>query len=133
MPIVEGPVRNCPQTQGSSLLALLCRPKRALPKVFATNIRLALRLDTLVFWIITSPNMHKVHHSRDARYTDTNFGNMTSLWDRAFGTFTSARIGTDIDYGLEGHDHRQTTLGLLAEPWQGRTDPNPNAGLRSRA
>ncbi len=86
------------------------------------NIRLPLWLDTALSLVITSPNMHKVHHSRDAQYTDTNYGNITSLWDRLFFTFTPARRGLDIDYGLEGFDEPadQTAWGLIALPWRER-------------
>ena len=86
------------------------------------NIKLPRALDTALALVITSPNMHKVHHSRDPRLTDTNYGNITSLWDRLFFTFTPARVGTDVDYGLDGYDERrdQSTLGLLAMPWRHR-------------
>jgi sterol desaturase/sphingolipid hydroxylase (fatty acid hydroxylase superfamily) len=64
--------------------------------------------------------MHKIHHSRDARYTDTNYGNIVSWWDRLFSTFTPARHGTSIAYGLDGHDDAasQTTMGLLGAPFR---------------
>jgi sterol desaturase/sphingolipid hydroxylase (fatty acid hydroxylase superfamily) len=86
------------------------------------NVRLPLWLDTTLALFISSPNMHKVHHSRDPRYTDTNFSNITSLWDRLFFTFTPASRGADIDYGLEGFDARpdQSTWGLLVSPWRRR-------------
>jgi len=84
------------------------------------NISLSRPLDAALALVIASPNMHKVHHSRDPRLTDTNYGNITSLWDRLFLTFTPARTGTDIDYGLEGLDARrdQSTWGLLVLPWR---------------
>jgi sterol desaturase/sphingolipid hydroxylase (fatty acid hydroxylase superfamily) len=68
--------------------------------------------------------MHKVHHSRDPELTDRNFGNVTSLWDRLFFTYTAAARGADIDYGLDGFDARwdQSTLGLLVSPWRRRDD-----------
>ena len=65
------------------------------------NIRLPLWLDSLLSLAITSPNLHKVHHSRDCRFTDTNYGNIFSLWDRLARTFTPARFGTAIAYGLD--------------------------------
>jgi sterol desaturase/sphingolipid hydroxylase (fatty acid hydroxylase superfamily) len=84
------------------------------------NLRLPVALDSALALVISSPNMHKVHHSRDPRLTDTNYGNITSLWDRLFFTFTPARIGTDIDYGLDGADARrdQSVWGLLMTPWR---------------
>jgi sterol desaturase/sphingolipid hydroxylase (fatty acid hydroxylase superfamily) len=85
------------------------------------NIRVPSWLDRLLSLVTTWPNMHKVHHSRDARYTDTNYGNIVSLWDRLFSTFTPARYGTSITYGLDGFGDpaTQTTAGLLAMPFRG--------------
>jgi sterol desaturase/sphingolipid hydroxylase (fatty acid hydroxylase superfamily) len=84
------------------------------------NIRLPLWLDRLLSLVFSWPNMHKVHHARDAQYTDTNYGNIVSLWDRLFFTFTPARHGTSIIYGLDGFDDpaTQTTAGLLAIPFR---------------
>jgi sterol desaturase/sphingolipid hydroxylase (fatty acid hydroxylase superfamily) len=92
------------------------------------NIRLPLWLDNLIALVSASPNMHKVHHSRTAEETDTNFGNVFSFWDRAFGTFTPAVRGTDIAYGLDGFDDRrtQTVKGLLSLPFRaGHPEPLP--------
>ena len=85
-----------------------------------SNIQVPLWLDHLLSLVSTWPNMHKVHHSRDARYTDTNYGNIVSLWDRLFFTFTPARYGTNIVYGLDGFDDpaTQTTAGLLVMPFR---------------
>jgi sterol desaturase/sphingolipid hydroxylase (fatty acid hydroxylase superfamily) len=96
------------------------------------NIALPLWLDTALSWVTASPNMHKVHHSRSLRYTDSNYGNILSLWDRVFLTFTPARIGTDIDYGLDGFDEpaKQTTLGLLALPTGDKTFGRATAQVR---
>ena len=84
------------------------------------NLKLPRMLDGALALVITSPNMHKVHHSRDPRLTDTNYGNITSLWDRLFFTFIPAHVGTEIDYGLDGADSRrdQSLFGLLAMPWR---------------
>jgi sterol desaturase/sphingolipid hydroxylase (fatty acid hydroxylase superfamily) len=91
------------------------------------NIKLPQWLDTAITFVFSSPNMHKVHHSRDAEFTDTNYTNIFSIWDRLFGTFTPARLGRDIDYGLPDCDepHHQTTLGLLALPFRGRARRTP--------
>jgi sterol desaturase/sphingolipid hydroxylase (fatty acid hydroxylase superfamily) len=85
-----------------------------------SNIRLPAWLDGPLSLVFTWPNTHKIHHSRDAQYTDTNYGNIVSWWDRLFSTFTPAKHGTNISYGLEGFDDRalQTTAGLLALPFR---------------
>lgn len=86
------------------------------------NIRLPLRLDGALSLVFTTPNYHKIHHSRDRRETDTNFGNILSIWDRLFWTLTPAERGRDVAYGLDGFDDPadQTAWGLLSMPFRTR-------------
>jgi sterol desaturase/sphingolipid hydroxylase (fatty acid hydroxylase superfamily) len=88
-----------------------------------SNVRMPLWLDGLFSLVFSWPSMHKVHHSRDVRYTDTNYGNIVSLWDRLFLTFTPSKHGTNIAYGLDGFDDpaTQTTAALLALPFRHAT------------
>lgn len=37
--------------------------------------------------ILNSPSHHRVHHGRQAKYIDRNFGGVLIVWDRLFGTF----------------------------------------------
>ena len=50
------------------------------------NIQISDRLDKILSYVIVSPNMHKVHHHYVMPYTDSNYGNIFSFWDRLFGT-----------------------------------------------
>jgi sterol desaturase/sphingolipid hydroxylase (fatty acid hydroxylase superfamily) len=52
------------------------------------NIALPRWLDNALSYIFVSPDMHHVHHHNVLPYTDTNFGNIFSVWDRLFGTFS---------------------------------------------
>jgi sterol desaturase/sphingolipid hydroxylase (fatty acid hydroxylase superfamily) len=85
-----------------------------------SNVRAPHWLDSALSLITTWPYMHKVHHSRAPEKTDTNYGNLFSLWDRLFGTFTPSREGTSVVYGLDGFDDPtlQTTKELLALPFR---------------
>ena len=84
------------------------------------NIRVPRRLDGWLSLVITTPNYHKIHHSRVAEETDSNYGNIFSIWDRLFRTATPSYRGVDVAYGLDGLDDRrsQTTWGLLALPFR---------------
>ena len=64
------------------------------------NIRLPIGLDKAISLIFISPNTHKFHHHYEMPWTDTNYGNIFSLWDRAFGTFIY-HDPYDIIYGLD--------------------------------
>jgi sterol desaturase/sphingolipid hydroxylase (fatty acid hydroxylase superfamily) len=90
-----------------------------------SNIGLPVWLDSVLSWVIASPNMHKVHHSRSQQFTDTNYGNILSLWDRLFGTFIPSRLGTAIHYGLDGFDEPagQSIGGLLVRPFRKNAPP----------
>ncbi|HYC57603.1 MAG TPA: sterol desaturase family protein [Candidatus Binatia bacterium] len=83
------------------------------------NIRLPLWLDQAMALVSVSPNYHKVHHSRHVAETDSNYGNILSVFDRLFATYTPAARGLHIEYGLAGHDGAaiQTTRGLLSLPF----------------
>jgi sterol desaturase/sphingolipid hydroxylase (fatty acid hydroxylase superfamily) len=85
-----------------------------------SNLRAPLWLDRALSLITTWPHMHKLHHSRVAAQTDTNYGNLFSLWDRVLGTYTPSRYGMNVSYGLDGLDDAatQTTTGLLALPFR---------------
>ncbi|WP_165390339.1 sterol desaturase family protein [Thalassococcus sp. S3] len=37
--------------------------------------------------ILNTPSNHRVHHGADDKYLDRNYGGITILWDRLFGTF----------------------------------------------
>lgn len=84
------------------------------------NVRVPIWLDDVLSLVVTWPTLHKVHHSRDARETDTNYGNILSIWDRLFFTFTSVRRGRDVVYGLDGFDDARdhSAAGLLAMPYR---------------
>lgn len=64
------------------------------------NIALPQKLDSFLSYFIVSPNMHKVHHHYKLPYTDSNYGNIFSVWDRLFGTFMYLKK-EDIVYGID--------------------------------
>jgi sterol desaturase/sphingolipid hydroxylase (fatty acid hydroxylase superfamily) len=82
------------------------------------NVRVPRRLDRMLRWLFVTPHMHKWHHSREVSETDTNYGNLLSLWDRMFGTFTEGLRLEDLRYGLDGLEgpRAQSLRGLLRMP-----------------
>lgn len=50
------------------------------------NIHVPYWIDKPMSYIFITPNMHKFHHHFERPWTDTNFGNIFSFWDRIFGT-----------------------------------------------
>lgn len=69
------------------------------------NIRLPAFIDKALVLVFITPNLHKFHHHFERPWTDSNFGNIFSIWDRIFGTFVytdplNIRYGVDV---LEDH------------------------------
>ena len=52
------------------------------------NFYMPKTLDKILSLVFVTPNMHKCHHHFEMPWTDTNFGNIFSFWDRIFGTLT---------------------------------------------
>lgn len=55
--------------------------------IIHSNFRLPDKVDKYLSLVILTPNMHHVHHHNKQPYTDSNFGDLFSIWDRMFGTF----------------------------------------------
>ncbi len=87
------------------------------------NIKLPPAVDQALSWVIVSPDMHKVHHSRYQPETDSNYANIFSIWDRICGTYVMVPDTTKLRYGLDEYqDSRYHDIGpLLKVPWQ-KTD-----------
>lgn len=85
------------------------------------NIRMPQRLDQVLSWIFVTPNMHKIHHHYTQPYTDTNYGNIFSFWDRIFGTFQKIKNPLEIRFGIDTHlkpEENEQLGNLLKIPFQ---------------
>lgn len=83
------------------------------------NIGLWHPIERTLSYVFVTPNLHKTHHSRKQPETDSNYGNIFSIHDRLFRTFTPLKPTKSVTYGLNGYDSRelQTTGGLLRLPF----------------
>ena len=64
------------------------------------NILLPRWIERPLSLIFVTPNMHKVQHHQYLPFTDSNYGNILSIWDRLFGTLMQREI-TEIEYGVD--------------------------------
>lgn len=62
-------------------------------------------------WILNTPSHHRVHHGRNPRYLDRNYGGVLIIFDRMFGTFQEE--DEEVYYGLV---HTSQTFSL----WSGQ-------------
>jgi sterol desaturase/sphingolipid hydroxylase (fatty acid hydroxylase superfamily) len=90
------------------------------------NIRLWPPLDRAISVLWVTPNVHKIHHSREASETNSNYGNVLTIYDRLFGTFTSSERAASVVYGLDQADPTQIGSfgGLLTMPFAQEVQPS---------
>lgn len=84
------------------------------------NICLPRKLDVLLSYVIVTPDMHKIHHHYQLPYTDSNYGNIFSIWDHIFRTY-SYMDRSKVIYGIDTHPNPEenNALGnLLKIPFQ---------------
>ncbi len=54
--------------------------------------------------IFNTPQLHELHHARNAPYADKNFGATFIVWDRMFGTYVAPDAAITPDLGIaEGY------------------------------
>lgn len=95
------------------------------------NFRIPRAVDKALSWIIVTPDMHKAHHHFQQPLTDTNYGNIFSIWDRIFGTFAyvpdPGKLVYGVDTHMEEHEHNnvRNLLAIPFQPYRRRPDPPP--------
>ena len=97
------------------------------------NIKLPKKVDDVISWVIVSPDMHKVHHHFVLPYTDSNYGNIFSIWDRMFGTFMKLDRNSVV-YGVDTFPDRKengSVWGLLKQPFHKYRKPT-RGGLNAQ-
>ena len=85
------------------------------------NISMPGWLDNALVLVFCTPNMHRVHHHYRQPYSDSNYGNIFSMWDRLFGSYRKVD-NKKLVYGVDTYmDHNETTdvVNLLKVPFAG--------------
>ncbi len=98
------------------------------------NIAMPKRLDRVLSWLIVTPDMHHIHHHFVQPYTDSNYGNIFSIWDRLFGTF-SVLEREQLVYGVDTYPDPAESgkiVPLLKIPFMEYRDP-PGSKFSNRS
>lgn len=65
------------------------------------NVNLPRRVERWVRWLVVTPAMHRIHHSRLRIDADSNFGFNFTWWDRVFGTHRDEAVaGEELRFGV---------------------------------
>ena len=51
-------------------------------------------------YVFTTPSHHRVHHGRNPKYLDKNFGMFLIVWDKLFGTFEPEDPNEAVEFGI---------------------------------
>lgn len=84
------------------------------------NIKLPKSIDKAISYVLVSPDMHKVHHHYVLPYTDSNYGNIFSIWDRLLGTYMEIDR-EKLVYGVDvfpDEEKNSNIIELLKQPFQ---------------
>ena len=67
-----------------------------------TSLRVSAHPSRVLGWLLITPHLHRVHHHFRLPYTNKNYGDVFSVWDRLFGTFATL-APADTVFGLDTH------------------------------
>ena len=89
------------------------------------NIQFPKILDKPLSWIFVTPHFHKVHHHNVLPQTDSNYGNIFSIWDHVFSTTSHIEM-ENLKYGIDTHmkpEEHSNIKNLLMVPFQDYRQP----------
>lgn len=107
---------------GASMWALLLRQ---FIQVFFTafthaQYRLPKRVNKIMSLLFITPNLHHVHHHAMQPYTDSNYGDVFSIWDRIFGTYRNLDA-SKVVFGIDNYikpDESKNLFFLMKFPFK---------------
>ena len=66
-------------------------------------------------WIFNTPSHHRVHHGKDEKYLDRNFGGILIIWDRLFKTFVKEQ--EKPSYGTTKRINSHNYFTVIGKEW----------------
>ena len=108
---------------GAPAIAVLIDQAVSLIFNFAEHANAAFppRVEAIVRKLFITPDLHRIHHSQEIGEQSSNFGQIFSFWDRAFGTFCPEAKAYPIVTGVRSPYAAASTIGrLLSVPFQHR-------------
>jgi len=86
------------------------------------NVHFPAPFDRILRALIVTPDMHRVHHSSVMTETNSNYGNILSVWDRLFVSYIDHTKTNDHDMQIGLDEFRdtksQSLLGVLWLPFR---------------
>lgn len=91
------------------------------------HINMRLKFPAFFHRIFVTPGVHHLHHAKDMRLGNGNFGGMLAIWDQLFGTFFHPDEHPDYETGIPDNPIPGNFLKELASPvlWNRYVDAAP--------
>lgn len=85
-----------------------------------SNISLPPALERWLRYLVVTPGLHQVHHSRERIETDSNYASLLPVWDRLFRSLRLREHPEEVRIGLDGFDtpEQQTVIGVVKQPFR---------------
>lgn len=91
------------------------------------NLALSPRWDAWLRMVFVTPDWHRVHHSVHHDETDSNYGNILSVWDRLFASYIAqprdGHVAMQIGIGAFRGPEAQSLPALLLQPLRRESTP----------
>ena len=85
------------------------------------DVALSPAADRAIRFVFVTPDWHRVHHSVHGAETNSNYGNILSIWDRIFRTYIPQPRDGHLEMTIGLDEFRsagsQTLVGLLRQPF----------------
>jgi sterol desaturase/sphingolipid hydroxylase (fatty acid hydroxylase superfamily) len=82
------------------------------------HANIQMRTPAALAWLLCTPAVHRHHHARAVRESDSNFGTMVMLFDVLFGTFQAPRPAGPAEVGIEDDPVRPGFWAQLITPFR---------------
>lgn len=82
---------------------------------FWIHTQLVKKLPAPIEYFFTTPSHHRVHHAKNPRYIDKNYGSTFIFWDRMFGTFQ--KEDEEPIYGITEPPNSYNPVYLVFHVW----------------
>lgn len=86
------------------------------------------RLNNIVSLFFVTPNTHHIHHHYVLPQTDSNYGDIFSIWDRLFSTFSKMKQ-SEIVHGIDTNmdvEENKDFKNLITRPFDGDREHSTN-------
>ena len=84
---------------------------------FAVHTKSIKKLPKWYSYIFVTPSHHKVHHARNYKYLDKNYGSALIIWDRIFKTFQELDENEKPEFGILDQPKTFNPIYLVFHVW----------------